>query len=76
MQEHIKFTINKEFHTTSVTATIIHLSYKLCPLGSLIKLIRAETGEKQIKNFSELQQIQVLDRTASTRSVKILIQFP
>lgn len=49
MQEHIKLTINKNFHTTSVTVTISHLSYKLCPQGSLIKLIRPDTRGKQIQ---------------------------
>lgn len=35
---------------------VIHLSYKLCPWGYPLKLIRLEREGKQIENFSRLQQ--------------------
>lgn len=36
---------------------VIHLSYKLCPWGGRVKLIRSEREGKQIKNFSKFQII-------------------
>lgn len=36
---------------------VIHLSYKLCPWGGPMTLIRSEREGKQIKNFSKFQII-------------------